>query len=140
LATHADVLPQVDHSTHENMDAAARGAFLSLTILGATTLMEKMAPNQGWNEECLQTHKRGGCMHQLKEVDVLSAKMDLLMKKLKDRANEKQEVMHIHDSHMTCEECGNTRHAGNNCPKTHEDVNFINNNYFHPQQNQGWNR
>ena len=33
------------------------------------------------------------------EVDMLSAKMDLLMKKLKDRANEKQEVIHIHDSH-----------------------------------------
>jgi hypothetical protein len=27
------------------MDAAAGGAFLSLTILGATTLMEKMASN-----------------------------------------------------------------------------------------------
>ena len=37
-------------------------------------------------------------MHQLKDVDMLSAKMDLLMKKLKDQANEKQEVMHIHDS------------------------------------------
>ena len=41
-------------------------------------------------------------MHQLKEVDMLSAKMDLLMKKLKDQANEKQEVMHIYDSRMTC--------------------------------------
>jgi hypothetical protein len=78
-------------------------------------------------------------MHQLKEVDMLSAKMDPLMKKLKDRANEKQEVMHIHDSRMTCEECVNTRHSGNNCPETHEDVNFVNNYYFCPQQNQGWN-
>jgi hypothetical protein len=122
------------------MDAAAGGAFLSLTILGAIALMEKMASNQGWNEELLQTRKRGGGMHQLKEVDMLSTKMDLLMKKLEDRANEKQEVMHIHDSRMTCEECENTRHSGNNCPKTHEDVNFINNNYFRPQQNQGWNQ
>jgi hypothetical protein len=40
-------------------------------------------------------------MHQLKEVDMLSAKMDLLMKKIEERANEKQEVMHIHDS-RTC--------------------------------------
>ena len=39
-------------------------------------------------------------------LDMLSMKMDLLMKNLKDRANEKQEVMHIHDSRMTCEECG----------------------------------
>ena len=75
-------------------------------------------------------------MHQLKEVDMLSAKMDLLMKKLEDRANENQEVMHIHDSRITCEECGNTRHSGNSYPKTQEDVNFVNNsNYFHPQQN-----
>jgi hypothetical protein len=76
-------------------------------------------------------------MHQLKEVDMLSAKMDLLMKKLKDQANEKKEVMHINDSRMTCEECGNTRHSGNNYSKIQEDVNFVNNNnYYYPQQNQ----
>jgi hypothetical protein len=97
-----------------------------------------MASNQGWNEERLQTHKRGGGMHQLKKIDMLSAKIDLLMKKLEDQANEKKEVMHIHDSHMTCEECGNTRHSGNNYPETQEDVNFINNNYC-PQHNQGRN-
>ena len=57
------------------MDAAAGGAFLSLTLLAATTLVEKMASNQGWNEEHVQIHKRGGGMHQLKEVDMLSAKM-----------------------------------------------------------------
>ena len=76
-------------------------------------------------------------MHQLKEVYMLSAKMDLLMKRLEERANDKQEVMHIHDSCMTCEECGNTRHSENNYPKNHEDVNFINNINYHPQQNQG---
>ena len=69
-------------------------------------------------------------MHQLKEVDMLSAKMDLLIKKLEDRANEKQEVMHIYDSRMTCEECGNTGHSRNSCSKIHEDMNFVNNNYF----------
>ena len=72
------------NNTHETMDAAARDAFLSLTIPAATALVENMASNQGWNEERLQTHKRGGGMHQLKEVDMLSAKMDLLMKKIKD--------------------------------------------------------
>ena len=115
------------------MDAAARGVFLSLTLPAETALMEKMASNQGWNEERLQTHKRGGGMHQIKEVNMMFAKMDLLMKKLEDRANEKKEVMHIQDSRMTCEVCGNTRHSGNNCPKTQEDVNFVNNNYYHPQ-------
>ena len=120
------------NSTHETMDATAGGAFLSLTIPAAIALVEKVASYQGWNEERLQTYKRGGGMHQLKEVDMLSVKIDLLMKKLKDRANEKQEVMHIHDSRMTCEVCGNTRHSGNNYPETQEDVNFVNNNYFRP--------
>ena len=73
-------------------------------------------------------------MHQLKEVDMLSTKMDLLMKKHEDQDNEKKEVMHIHDCRTTCEVCGNIGHSGNNCHKTQEDVNFVNN-YFCPQQN-----
>ena len=122
------------NSTRETIDAAAGGAFLSLTLLAAITLVEKMASNQGWNEERAQTRKRGGGIHQLKEVDILSTKMDLLMKNLEDRASEKQEVMHIHDSHKTCEVCGSTGHSGNNYPETHEDVNFDNNNnYSRPQ-------
>ena len=39
---------------------------------------------------------------------------------------------------MTCEVSENTGHSGNNCPETQEDVNFINNNNYHPHQNQGW--
>jgi hypothetical protein len=129
---------ELTNSTHETIDAAIGGAFLSLTINQATTLVEKMASNQGWNEERTQTRKRGGGMHQLKEVDMLSAKMDLLMKRLDERAREKKEVMHIHDSRMTCEECGDTRHSGSNCPELQEDVNYLNNNnYYRPQQNQG---
>jgi hypothetical protein len=49
-------------STHDIMDTTVGGAFLSLTIRDATTLVEKMASNQGWNEERTQTCKRGG-MH-----------------------------------------------------------------------------
>jgi hypothetical protein len=71
-------------------------------------------------------------MHQLKEVDMLSAKMDLLMKMLEDRVSEKKEFMHINDSRMTCEVCGDTRHLGNNYPETQEDVNYINNNNYCP--------
>ena len=70
------------NSTHETIDAATGGAFLSLTLLAATALVEKMASNQGQNEERVHTRNRCGGMHQLKEVDMLSAKMDLLMKKL----------------------------------------------------------
>jgi len=52
------------------MNSTAGGAFLSLTISQVTALVEKMASNQGWSEERTQTHKRGGGMHQLKEVDM----------------------------------------------------------------------
>ena len=76
---------------------------------------------------------------------MLHAKLDLLMKKLDDRAGDKKEVMHIYDSHMTCEECGDTGNLGNHCPEMLEDVNYINNNnnnyyYNRPQQNQGCNQ
>jgi len=128
----------LSNSTRETMDAATVGAFLSLTLAQATALVEKIASNQGLSEERTQTHKRGGGMHQLKEVDMLSAKMDLLMKRLDDRASEKNEVIPINESRMTCEECGDTRHSGNHCPTLQEDVSYLNNNnYNRPQQNQG---
>ena len=78
------------NSSREIMDATAGGAFMSFTIPDATALVEKMASNQGRNEEHAQTRKRSGGIHQLKEVDMLSTKMDLLMKKLEDLANEKK--------------------------------------------------
>jgi len=105
----------LSNNTRETMDAAAGGAFLSLIFAQATALVEKMASNQSWSEERTQTRKRGGGMHQLKEVDMLAAKMDLLMKRFDERTIEKKEVIHIHDSGMTCEECGETRHTCTNC-------------------------
>ena len=46
------------------------------------------------------------------------------------------------DARMTCEECGETGHMGSNCPRTRDDVNFIGNNGYHPNQgfNSGWNK
>ena len=106
---------------------------MDATAGGWPALLEKMASNQGWSEERTQTHKRGGEMYQLKEVDMLAAKMDLLMKRLDERATKTKEVMHIHDAGMTCEKCGETRHTGTNCPELREDMNYINNNYYyHP--------
>jgi hypothetical protein len=125
-------------NTRETMDATAGGAFLSLTLTQATNHVEKMASNQAWNKES-QPHKKEREMHQLKEVNMLSAKMDLIMKRLEDKAPEKKEVMQLFESYMTCEVCGNTVHSGNQCPQLEEDVNYINNNnQYRPQQNQGW--
>jgi hypothetical protein len=97
-----------------------------------------MASNQSWNEECVQSRKRGKYMHQLKETDMLTAKVDLLIKWLEDQMSERKEVMHIHDSCMTCEECGDTGRSGSNFPELQKDVNYIinNNNNYCPQQNQ----
>jgi hypothetical protein len=121
-------------STRESVDAAARGAFLSLNLTNATALIEKMASNRSWNEECLQPRKRGGGMHQLKEADMVSAKLDLIMKKLEARDTMKKEVMHISDSCMTCEECGDVGNSEVNCLEFQEDVNYINNNNnYRPQ-------
>jgi hypothetical protein len=41
--------------------------------------------------------------------------MDLLKKRIEDKALEKKEVMQLFESRMTCEECGNTRHSGSQC-------------------------
>jgi hypothetical protein len=129
---------KLNTSTRETIDAAAGGVFLSLNLTDATSLVEKMAFNRSWNEEYVQPRKRGGGMQQLKEADILTANVDLLIKRLKDQLGEKKEVMHIHDSRMTCEECGDTGHSGSNFPELQEEVNYINNNNnYHPQQNQG---
>jgi len=122
-------------NTRESVNAAAGGAFLSLKLSDAKALIEKMASNSTCNEERTQPQKKGGGIHHLKEADMVTANLHLIMKKLDI---EKKEVMHINGSHMTCEECGDYRHSAVSCPTLQEDVNFINNNtYYHPQQNQG---
>jgi hypothetical protein len=69
-------------SAREHIDATVGGSFFALNIEEARKLVEKMASNQSWNEERTQTrtHK----IHQLEEVDMLTAKIDLLMNKLEN--------------------------------------------------------
>ena len=81
-------------------------------------------------------------MHTVKETDMLFAKIDLLMKRLEERPQDKDAMMgtvQAMGSHMTCEFCGNVGHSGNDCPETHEEVAFINNGFHQPQGNNGWN-
>jgi len=87
-------------STRESIDTAAGGAFLSLKLSNAKALVQNMASNSTCNEEHTQSQNKGGGIHHLKEADVVTAKLDLIMKKLNI---EKKEVMHINDSHVTCE-------------------------------------
>jgi hypothetical protein len=54
----------------------------------------------------------------MKEVDMLTAKLDLLIKCLDERDAIKEATyvtVQAPDSHMTCEVCRNTRHLENDC-------------------------
>ena len=70
---------------------------------------------------------------------MLAAKMDLLLKRLDERAHEKEAMkatVQAMDSHMTCEVCGEVRHSWNDCPEIHEEASYINNGFR--QNNNGW--
>jgi hypothetical protein len=67
-------------TSHEHLNAAAGGAFFSQQVPAAKELIEKMVANQGWDGDRLQLRTRG--VHQVDEIDMIAAKIDLLMKKL----------------------------------------------------------
>jgi DNA-directed RNA polymerase subunit F len=69
-------------SARENIDNVAGGSFFPLSIEEARKLVEKMDSNQSWDEERTQTHTHK--VHYLEEVDMLTARIDLLMKKLEN--------------------------------------------------------
>ena len=77
----------------------------------------------------------------MKETDMLAAKIDLLLSRLNERAQEKETMkatVQATDSQMTCEVCGEVRHSWNDCPKTLEEASYINNG-FRQGNNNGWN-
>jgi hypothetical protein len=111
-----------------HIDASAGGAFLSLIMDGAKALIKKMVANQSLGEE----RKQQKGMHFVKEADMLAAKVDLLMKRLDDRAAEKEAMkstVQAMESHMTFEVCGDVGHSGNVRPETHEEASYINNGF-----------
>ena len=86
-----------------HLDAAAGGAFFSLSVADAKTLIEKIVSNQGWSNDWLQPRKQG--MHSIKEIDMLLAKIDLLAKQVEHYEKvSAQETLKAMDSHMTCPE------------------------------------
>ena len=77
----------------------------------------------------------------MKEADMLAAKMDLLLKRLDERATDKEVMkgtVKAMDSQMTCEVYGEVEHSRNNCPETREKSSYINNG-FRQGNNNGWN-
>jgi hypothetical protein len=118
-----------------HMDATTGGAFLALTIDGAMALIKKMVANQSWWEEGKQ--QKG--MHTVKETDMLATKMDLSLKRLDERAGDKEAMkgtVKAMDFKVTCEVYGEVEHSRNDCPKTREEASYINNG-FRQQNNNG---
>jgi hypothetical protein len=109
------------------------------SLLSARALIEKVASSHSWIDEHTQNYTR--MVHQLEEVDMLTAKIDLLMKKLEDPSLDHLKMV---DACMTCEDCGEMGHMGVNCPLVHQDVNFVgnSNNDFRSNEgfNLGWNK
>ena len=104
-----------------HVDAAAGGAFLSLTINEATALIEKMVANQSWGEG--RKTQKGS--QSAKEADVLAAKIDLLLQSMDEQvANPNMGTVQAVNSHTSCEVCGDDGHSGNNCPETQERSNI----------------
>jgi uncharacterized coiled-coil protein SlyX len=130
---------RLKRTSREHLDAAAGEPFFSLQVPATKELIEKVMANQGWDGDHLQPCNHG--VHQVDGIDMIVAKMDLLMKKLEASSN--METTKIMDVHMTCEVCGNVGHSGNDCLETREEASFINNgttNGFRNNNlnNQGW--
>jgi hypothetical protein len=96
---------------HPKLISCAGGPFFALSIEEAHKLIEKMASNHSWDDE--HTPSRTRKVHQLGEVDMLTAKIHLLLKKLENSGLDHLKMV---DGRGTCEECGETGHMGVNCP------------------------
>jgi hypothetical protein len=105
--------------SRDHINTAAGDAFLSLTIDGATELINKMVTNQSWGEK----RKTQKGMHTVKEADMLTAKNRFIAKKTR-RTGTVQAL----DSHMMCEVCGNVGHSGNDQSRPQGNSNY-NSNY-----------
>ena len=102
----------LNQRSQDHMDAAAGGAFLSLDVAGAKVLIDKVVSNQSWKADRQPAHAKG--IHEIDSVDMLVAKMDLLIKELESPHQEVNQT----ESRMTCEKCGNTGHSGKSCSFT----------------------
>jgi hypothetical protein len=127
------------HTAYEHIDATAGGSFFALSIEEPRKLIENMSSNQSWDDDHTLSCTRK--VHQLEEVDMLTAKIDLLMKKLEDPSLDHLKMV---DARVMCEECRETCHMGINCPTVCQDANFVghSNNDYHPNKgfNARWNK
>jgi hypothetical protein len=99
-----------------------KAAIIGIRTLADYSVEHKDHQHQSWDEEHTQTRTRK--VHQLEEVDILTTKIDLLMKKLENLSLDHLQMV---DAWVTCEECRETGHMGINCPMIPQNANFIGN-------------
>jgi DNA polymerase III gamma/tau subunit len=125
-------------SAREHIDTASGGSFFTLSIEETHKIIEKITSNQSWDEE--RTQARTCKVHHLEEVDMLTTKIDLLMK----LENPGLDHLKMVNARVTCEECGEIGHMGFNCLMVYHDANFVgqSNNDFHLNKgfNSRWNK
>jgi hypothetical protein len=81
-------------------------------------------------------------MHTVKETNMFVTRTNLLLKRLDERAAEKETMygtVKVMDSHMICEVYGDVGHSGNDFPKTHGNTAYINNGFRQQGGQNGWN-
>jgi hypothetical protein len=69
-------------TARDHIDATVGGSFFALSIEEVQKLIEKMASNQSSVDEHTPSHTHK--VHQVEEVDMLTTKIDLLIKKLEN--------------------------------------------------------
>jgi hypothetical protein len=116
------------------LDVAAGGTFFSPKVVEAKELIKKTVSNQGWSDERLQLKKRW--MQTVNEVNMLSAKIVLLMNKIDERATFKKDHGAMCVEEMTIRAIIALR-QGKMCTYSLSSITTINNGY--QSQQQGWN-
>jgi uncharacterized FlaG/YvyC family protein len=91
----------LNQKAFEHLYAAAKGSFLSLTTRQANTLMQKISENQGWTQKNTQQCHQSEEVQEGEELKELSTSMDVLLNRLKERANFKKERQALQDSMST---------------------------------------
>ena len=119
---------------HEQLDATARGSFMSLTIGKAKTLMKKIASNQGWSACSIQSCNKSKEVPE--EVCALSTKIDVVLNWLELRGNYKKDCQAIQDAFNAQNTCG--EYLGFDFPEYQENIDMVINNSGPQQQRQGW--
>jgi hypothetical protein len=112
------------HKSHEQLNAAAGGSFMSLTLKKAKVLMERIASNQAWSSCNIQSCNKSEEVPE--EVCALSTKMDILLNWLKQRDNYKRDRQAIQDAFNAQNRC--EEYLGVEFPKSQEDINIVINN------------